>query len=42
MVSDEQWLKNIEQTLPYTPRVDNKRKKLPTPKTHYKIIKKKI
>ena len=34
MVSDEQWLKELESTPPYTPKVENykKRKKLPIKK----------
>ena len=29
MITSEQWLKNIEQTPPYTPNTKNKSRKLP-------------
>ena len=42
MVSDDQWKEQLENQVPYTPKVDNyftikNRKKLPMPKTRYKI-----
>ena len=36
-MTDEQWLKNIENAVPYVSNTKNKRKKLPMPKTRYKI-----
>jgi hypothetical protein len=39
MPTPEQWLKNIENAVPYVPNTKNKSKKLPMPKTRYKIYK---
>ena len=38
-MTDEQWLKNIENAIPYVPNTKNKRRKLPMPKSRYRIDK---